>query len=133
MKYFSKLDSNNIVINLIVCDDDYTEQYCDNTLGGTHKETWVDGSQRQRFAQIGGSYDPVKDLFIDIQTHPSWALDSNNEWQAPVAYPTVTAWGETDDIYPIIWDEDKQRWTGSSREGGVSLIWNSDTSSWSEE
>ena len=133
MKYFAKLDSNNVVINVIQCDDDATEASMDSLLGPTHKETWEDGSQRQRYAQIDGTYDSAKDVFINVKTFPSWTLDSNNEWQAPVAFPSSTAYGDTD-VFPIEWDESNQRWYGTSRvdENGNStaLIWNADTSTW---
>ena len=135
MKYFAKLDSNNVVINVIQCDDDATEASMDSLLGPTHKETWFDGSQRQRYAQMEGTYDPVKDVFIDHKVFPSWSLDSNNEWQAPVLYPSSTSWGDTD-VYPIRWDEDNQRWIGSSRQdesgNSVSLVWNASGSNWVE-
>jgi hypothetical protein len=136
MKYFAKLDLNNTVINVVQCDDDATEESMNILLGHTHKETWKDGSQRQRYAQKDGTYDPAKDVFIDYQTYPSWSLDSNNEWQAPVAYPNSIAWGETD-VHPVEWDEDNQRWYGSSREdengnGVVSLIWDAASTTWIE-
>ena len=135
MKYFAKLDSNNVVINVIQCDDDATEASMDSLLGPTHKETWYDGSQRQRYAQMEGTYDPVKDVFIDHKVFPSWSLDSTNEWQAPVLYPSSTSWGDTD-VYPIRWDEDNQRWIGSSRQdesgNSVSLVWNASGSNWVE-
>lgn len=135
MKYFAKLDSNNVVINVVQCDDDATEASMDSLLGPTHKETWFDGSQRQRYAQMEGTYDPVKDVFIDHKVFPSWSLDSNNEWQAPVLYPSSTSWGDTD-VYPIRWDEDNQRWIGSSRQdesgNSVSLVWNVSGSNWVE-
>jgi len=135
MKYFAKLDSNNVVINVVQCDDDATEASMDSLLGPTHKETWFDGSQRQRYAQIDGTYDPVKDVFIDYKMFSSWSLDSNNEWQAPVSYPSSTSWGDTD-VYPIRWDEDNQRWIGSSRQdesgNSVSLVWNVSGSNWVE-
>ena len=130
MKYFAKLDLNNTVINVIQCDDDATEESMNILLGHTHKETWKDGSQRQRYAQMEGTYDPAKDVFIDYKTYPSWSLDSNNEWQAPVLYPSSTAWGADDDVYPIQWDEDNQRWYGSARTAGTSLIWDSAASTW---
>jgi len=135
MKYFAKLDSNNVVINVVQCDDDATEASMDSLLGPTHKETWFDGSQRQRYAQIDGTYDPVKDVFIDYKMFSSWSLDSNNEWQAPVLYPSSTSWGDID-VYPIRWDEDNQRWIGSSRQdesgNSVSLVWNASGSNWVE-
>ena len=49
--------------------------------------------------------------------------------------PSSTSWGDTD-VYPIRWDEDNQRWIGSSRQdesgNSVSLVWNASGSNWVE-
>ena len=50
-------------------------------------------------------YDPVKDKFLGQQPFASWSLDSNDDWQAPIAHPT-----DTDGKY-ITWDEAGQKWT----------------------
>jgi len=46
-------------------------------------------------------YDPVKDKFLSQQPFASWALDSNDDWQAPITYPTVIDDGE--DIENRVW------------------------------
>ena len=47
---------------------------------------------------------PAKNKFISPQPYNSWALDANDDWQAPVTYPT--------DITEkrISWDEENLRW-----------------------
>lgn len=140
MKYFAKLDSNNVVINVIQCDDDATEASMDSLLGPTHKETWYDGSQRQRYAQMEGTYDPVKDVFIDHKVFPSWSLDSNNEWQAPDTKPTTAQstydYNGEDRLYKVDWDETRQKWQGLKQEdyeeGGSQTVynWNSSSNTW---
>ena len=35
-------------------------------------------------------YDPAKDKFLSPQPYQSWSLDSNDDWQAPITYPSVT-------------------------------------------
>jgi len=44
-------------------------------------------------------YDPVKDKFLIQQPYASWSLDSNDDWQAPITYPTVT----DDGADPVVW------------------------------
>jgi hypothetical protein len=46
----------------------------------------VDGSSRP--AVFGGTYDFEKKEFVDPQPYPSWELNSNNEWQAPLDKPS---------------------------------------------
>ena len=101
-----------------------------NLLGpGTYKQYSPTGEFRKQGAQKQGSYDPVNNVFINKKEFSSWVLDANHDWQAPIAYPSVTSWGESDDVYPISWDEANQRWLGTSREGQESLAW--DGSAWS--
>ena len=130
MKNFAQINADNKVVNIIQCDDDATESSCNNLFNGNFKETWLDGSQRQRYAQVDGSYDPQKDVFIKPKPYSSWVLDSNNEWQAPITYPNSTAWGTDDDVYPILWDDNNQRWTGTARTAKTNLVWNSTFLSW---
>jgi len=49
----------------------------------------------------GYSYDADKDKFIMPKPYPSWALDENDDWQAPVACPE----GKN-----CRWDEDTTSW-----------------------
>ena len=50
-------------------------------------------------------YDPVKDKFLSQQPHASWSLDDNDDWKAPITYPTVTEEGDV--RYHIVWNETK--------------------------
>ena len=54
-------------------------------------------------------YDPVKDKFLTPQPYASWSLDSNDDWQAPITYPTVTDDGADPSVwrYNISWNETK--------------------------
>ena len=58
---------------------------------------------------FGDIYDPVKDKFLSQQPFASWSLDSNDDWQAPITYPSVTDDGqETPEWYYMIsWNETK--------------------------
>ena len=57
---------------------------------------------------MGFIYDSTKDKFISPQEYPSWTLDVNDDWQAPITYPTIVDDGQ-DPItftYVIYWNED---------------------------
>ena len=62
---------------------------------------------RKQYAGKGYSYDFAKDKFICPQPYASWSLDGNDDWQAPVTYPTDTTGKH------IIWDEAGQKWTAT--------------------
>ena len=86
------------------------ENWCVNFFkGGIWKQTSYNNNFRKMYAGIGMVYDPVKDKFLATQPHASWSLDSNDDWQAPVAYPTITDDGADPSVwfYVISWKEDK--------------------------
>jgi len=64
---------------------------------------------RYNFAQVGGTYDPIKDAFIGVQPFPSWKLNSTTlAWEAPVAPPGTL--GETPPGEVADWNESTQSW-----------------------
>ena len=105
MAHFAELDANNVVQRVVVVGNDVTtangplgendkhvdgESWCINFFkGGTWKQTSYNSSFRKQYAGVGYTFDFAKDKFIAPQPFPSWSLDSNDDWQAPVAYPTV--------------------------------------------
>ena len=58
---------------------------------------------RKRYASIGYSYDESADVFISPSPHPSWLLDENHDWQAPIPRP------EGDDVH-WDWNEELLAW-----------------------
>tara|TARA_R110000787_G_scaffold3226_2_gene12805 strand:- start:294 stop:629 length:336 start_codon:yes stop_codon:yes gene_type:complete len=105
MAHFAELDSNNIVLRVIVVADEHEadgENWCNNFAGGTWKQTSYNNNIRKQFAGIGFTFDAAKDKFIEPQPYPSWALDSDDDWQAPTARP--------DDDKMYYWDEDTLAW-----------------------
>ena len=66
------------------------ETWCINFFkGGTWKQTSYNHNFRKQYAGVGMIYDPVKDKFLVQQPYASWSLDSNDDWQAPIAYPSI--------------------------------------------
>ena len=106
------------------------ETWCANFFkGGSWKQTSYNNKFRKQYAGIGYRYDSTKNKFIAPQPYASWSLDSNDDWQAPVAYPTVTTYGDNAP-YRITWDEANLRWVGSDNNNNE-FAWDPDTSSWS--
>jgi len=81
------LVENNIVINVSIGNDDW------------QKENWIDCKNAR--VGIGYSYDLVNDVFIAPQPYPSWSLDQNFNWQAPISKPIQGFW---------YWDEEIGNW-----------------------
>ena len=115
MAHFAELDSNNVVLRVIVVANadtasaDGTEKeyigqaFCERLLGGTWKQTSYNANFRKNYAGIGYTYDAQRDAFIAPQPYPSWTLDEATcQWNAPVAMPT--------DGKFYSWDEATQTW-----------------------
>ena len=114
MAHFAEIDALQRVIRVLVVDDTDTQdkkgnevdsigmKYLNNAFGGTWVQTSYNNNFRKQFAGIGYTYDKVKDKFISPQPYPSWSLDENDDWQAPVARP--------DDGKMYEWDEETTNW-----------------------
>ena len=107
-------DTHQVVERVVVVGNDCVpsdmhqdgETWCINFFkGGIWKQTSYNNNFRKQYAGIGMIYDPVKDKFLAQQPHASWSLDSNDDWQAPITYPTVTEEGDV--RYIISWNETK--------------------------
>jgi hypothetical protein len=119
--HFAKLDENNVVTQVVVvankdtADADGVEKehigaaYLESLLGGTWKQTSYHGNIRKNYAGIGYTYDADIDAFVAPKPYPSWVLDENAQWQAPVPMP--------DDGEMYSWDEDAQSWVHNPVEG----------------
>ena len=106
MGHFAELDENNKVIRVLVsCNQDIannggelSEQaanhfatICPLSINGVKwVQTSYNSNFRKQYAGIGLTYDPIKDKFISPQPYPSWNLDNNDNWQAPVLKPSLT-------------------------------------------
>jgi len=108
MAHFAELDGDKKVIRVCVVDNAHVpsdkhadgETWCANFWGGTWKQTSYNNKFRKQYAGIGMTYDASKDKFITKQPFASWALDGNDDWQAPLSKPADYAtkeylWNET--------------------------------------
>ena len=148
MAHFAKLDENNIVISVHALDNHVTadsEGVEDENIGVAYltkihnhsnwKQTSYNHNFRKQYCGIGYTYDSAKDKFIEPQPFPSWSLDENDDWNAPVTYPSITSYipeGQSEPLFYLInWDEPGQKWTAydwQTPQG--SFNWNVDTGSW---
>ena len=141
MAHFAELDSNNVVTRVIVVGNDVTtaagplgsndmhvdgETWCVNFFkGGNWKQTSYNNNFRKQYAGKGYTFDSAKNKFISPQPYASWALDGNDDWQAPVTFPTDT----TDKF--ITWDEDNQKWTATDNSDPVNNFnWDASALAW---
>ena len=145
MAHFAKLDENDIVEKVVVVGNDVPtaagplgendmhadgESYCQNLFkGGVWKQTSYNNNFRKQYAGIGYTYDSVKDKFIRPQPYPSWTLNADDDWEAPVAYPTVQNVDENIQLPVKEWSEDDQTWKSTGTDSN-NYLWNSATSSW---
>jgi hypothetical protein len=109
MAHYAFLDENNIVTEVITGIDETeliegldTETWYGEFRGQICKRTSYNNNIRKQYAGIGYAYDENADLFISPQPYPSWRLDNNYDWQAPVPYPT--------DGFSYKWNEANLSW-----------------------
>jgi len=141
MAHFAELDSNNKVLRVIVVGNDIAvnggtledndmhidgEKWCISFFkGSVWKQTSYNNNFRKQYCGKGFTYDAAKDKFISPQPYTSWALDGNDDWQAPVTYPTDT----TDKS--ISWDEAGQKWTATDNSDPVNNFnWDASVLAW---
>ena len=74
--------------------------FCQDLFGGEWVQTSYNNNFRKQYAGVGFAYDAVKDQFVALKPFPSWTLDSNNDWQAPVEKPEGA----------FYWDESSLSW-----------------------
>jgi hypothetical protein len=80
MSHWAKIDSNNIVLRVLVCDNndpagDEGYQWLIDNLGGTWVQTSYNGNIRKNFAGIGYTYDQMRDAFIPSKPDGNWKLN----------------------------------------------------------
>ena len=141
MAHFAELDNSNIVTRVVVVGNDVEtadgplgtndmhvdgETWCVNFFkGGNWKQTSYNANFRKQYAGKGYTFDAAKNKFISSQPYDSWALDGNDDWQAPVPHPT-----DTEDKH-IAWDEAGQKWTATDNSEPVNNFnWDASGLTW---
>lgn len=93
MSLYAKINSENIVENVIVCDDSQI-----SVLEGTY----IKVTAETKDAQIGETYDLSVNKFIPAKPYNSWVLGSDYEWHSPAGD------SPSDSVYE--WDEESLSW-----------------------
>lgn len=106
MAHWAELDENNIVTQVVVTDNndpngDEGYQWLIDRLGGRWVKTSYNGNIRKQYAGVGFKYDEENDVFIGPRPLPSWILNSNFDWEAPVPRPEKGFW---------LWNEETVSW-----------------------
>ena len=120
MAHFAKLGIGNIVEtvevvnNNILLDENGVEQEqlgidflrnLYNEPNAQWKQTSYNNNFRTRYAFIGGIYSQEHDAFLYPKNYPSWILDEDLKWKAPVDYPTDGQkynWNETNQTWDLV-------------------------------
>jgi len=144
MAHFAELNSSNEVLRVIVISNDNVDAnggdlHVDaetfvasivphSTGGAAWKQTSYNNNFRKQYAGMGYTYDASKNKFIAPKPYSSWSLDSNDDWQSPVTYPSVTEIS-SNKVYTS-WDEDNQKWLGYTE--SANYEWNATNLEWNE-
>lgn len=113
MAHFARLNENSVVTMVtVVSNDDMIGDdgnelealgvvVCENVVGpGPWVQTSYNGNFRKQYAGIGFTYDADADVFIIPSPYPSWTLNAEYDWEAPIAKPE----GDYE------WNEETQTW-----------------------
>lgn len=117
MAHWAEIDENNIVLRVTVGDNndpngDEGYQWLLDNLGGRWVQTSYNNNFRKQYAGMGFYYDEDADVFIAPQPFPSWILDENYDWQAPVPRPEDSEEGFW------VWNEAAVNWEFINFKGG---------------
>jgi hypothetical protein len=119
MAKYAKINSNNLVVDLIESDADFVNSLSD---GYTYKESFehsydesnnIVANVRKIPAGVGMTYDPDNDAFIPEKPYGSWVWNATSwEWDPPIARPTEmeTIDEEAGTITSVFWDEPQGTW-----------------------
>ena len=116
MAHFARLE-NNIVVDVHVVDNhnlldengiEQEQKGIDylKSLWGDHKflQCSYNGSFRAKYPGINYTYDEARDVFIAPQPYPSWVLNENLDWEAPVEEPVTQL------PFTAVWNEEAGNW-----------------------
>ena len=135
-KNFAELNENNLVINVLKCDD--TETVDSLLKTGLHCVEATSGVQK------GDTWQSENNRFINAQPYDNWTLNNETgKWEAPVAEPTsiyVDSNNNSIELKPwfLDWNDSLQRWecftaninSTETEKNSSKLYWNPDNSTW---
>ena len=119
MAHFAELDSDNVVQQVIVVSDKNTSDsdgneseavgiaYCQSLYGSDTiwKQCSYTMSRRGIYPGVGCLYNSDLDMFHLSSPYPSWVLQSDARWQAPIDIPSDLTNEELMQGYHYDWNE----------------------------
>ena len=122
MAHFAKINSDNIVTEVIVINNDVIKDssgneqeslgvaFCAEIYGsGIYKQTSYNSNMRKNMATVGSTYDSNRDAFIRPKIYSSWVLDESTcRWKPPVDNPSDSEAVGGNVLYQ--WDESVTNW-----------------------
>lgn len=102
-KLFAKVKKDNgSIINIEVATQDWVDNWHLENFDSEFEYIFTD-IDSDNPARLDGYYDYEKQKFISPKPYPSWVLDENCIWIAPIPYP--------DDLdHAYMWDENIVNW-----------------------
>ena len=97
MTTFAQVKSGT-VINVIVAEQDFID-----TIPPEENIEWIK-TEPSNYAYMGGIYEKSSGVFCPPKPGIDWTLDSNNEWQPPIPYPSFH--DQFLDLEDIYWDDE---------------------------
>ena len=91
MIIYAKINLENIVENVIICEESNISLFSGNFI----KQT-----EETKIANIGDTWDQENNKFIAPKPYDSWTLNEDFVWTAPVEQPVPNSY----------WDEDSNSW-----------------------
>lgn len=92
MSTYAKINSENIVENIIECED---------TVISTISGHYIKVTEDTKNAQNGYTFNPEAIKFISPKPFESWTLNASYEWESPTGDKFILG---------KFWDEDSQEW-----------------------
>jgi hypothetical protein len=93
MTRYAKIDENNIVESVILCEDSQIVNFTGN---------YVKESLETKQADVGDTWDQVNNKFIEPKPYESWTLDENFDWRSPVEKLVPNSYWSEEDMSWII-------------------------------
>jgi hypothetical protein len=151
MAHFAELDSNNIVLRVLVFSNEdinnhggdlsvEAEQWVSNTTphiegGVSWKQTSYNNSFRKKYAGEFDQFNSDLNMFVSQKPNgPGWTLDNNGDWQPGNTYPSIISYEFSGNQFPIdiSWDENSLSWKGVKLKisKDTILTWDAQSQQW---
>jgi hypothetical protein len=101
MSQYAKINSDNIIENVIVCEDSQIS---------LQNGKFVKVTEETKNPQIGGEYREDVNVFVRIKPYESWVLNDEYSWESPVEIPNDAQVTPLGSVINYQWNEEDQVW-----------------------